>query len=57
MHALGRLMQLVGLGLPLVAVVMQLGNHISVRDMLLMLVAAACLFYLGRYVEGYFRRP
>ncbi len=55
MNALGRLLQLVGLiALPL-AIVMQLSG-LSVRDMLMMTIGGAALFYLGRLVEGYSRR-
>jgi hypothetical protein len=53
MRAIGRLLQMGGLGLPLLAIAMQLGDAISLTNMLAMLVAAVCLFYIGRIVEGY----
>lgn len=55
MTALGRLLQIVGLvALPL-AIVMQL-TGLGVRDMLMITIAGAALFYLGRVIEGYSRR-
>jgi hypothetical protein len=56
MRAVGRLGQLLGLGIPALAVVLQLNQSISSRDMLVMLVAAVCCFWIGRIVEG-FARP
>lgn len=56
MRAVGRLGQLLGLGLPALAVVLELNRAISLGQMLVMLVAAVCCFWIGRIVEG-FARP
>ena len=53
MKAIGRLGQLAGLVLPALAVVLQLNNSITTGPMLVMLVFAACCFWLGRILEGY----
>jgi hypothetical protein len=55
MRVLGRGLQIVGLIVPPLAIVMQLAETISLGQMLTMLVAAACLFWIGRIVEGYAR--
>lgn len=55
MRGLGKGLQLVGLVLPPLAIVLQLGNSISVWQMLVMLVASLAAFYLGRLLEGYAR--
>lgn len=54
MRALGKLLQLIGLGLPLIAVLAQLSNAISLGRMLVMMLAALAAFYIGRILEGYF---
>ena len=46
-------MQKLGLVIPPVAIVLQLVNSISLGQMLTMLVAAVCLFWIGRIIEGY----
>lgn len=55
MRSLGRGMQLLGLTLPPLSIVMQLMETITLGQMLTMLVAAACLFGIGRIIEGYSR--
>ena len=55
MHAVGRLLQLAGLGLPVIAVMMQVADQITVGKMLVMAVAAFSMFYIGRILEGYAR--
>ncbi len=52
MHAIGRLLQLLGLGLPLLAILAQLSNRISVGEMLAFLVAAMCPFWIGNLMSG-----
>jgi uncharacterized membrane protein len=44
-----------GLAIPAVAVLLELNHAISLGQMLVMLVAAVCSFWIGRIVEGYFR--
>ncbi|HVX61754.1 MAG TPA: hypothetical protein VHC19_14160 [Pirellulales bacterium] len=39
--------------IPPLAIVLQLANTIQVRQMLVMWVAAMCLFWIGRLLEGY----
>lgn len=53
MRTVGQLLERLGLFLPLVAIVLQLLAAITLRDMLIMLVAAVAMFYLGRLIEGY----
>ena len=55
-RGMGRLMQLAGLTLPIVAVLMQVTDQLSVGRMLVMAVAAISLFYIGRILEGYARQ-
>ena len=55
MAALGRLGQFLGLAIPAVAVLLELNHAISLGQMLVMLVAAVCSFWIGRILEGYFR--
>jgi hypothetical protein len=55
MRAVGRFAQLLGLTLPAVAVVLELGHTISLGQMLMLLVAAVCCFGIGRILEGYAR--
>ncbi|MFM8283953.1 MAG: hypothetical protein ACKOCW_10410 [Planctomycetaceae bacterium] len=53
LRTIGKLGQLIGLGLPVMAVMLQLGNAISASRMLAMLLTAVCCFWIGRIVEGY----
>ena len=53
MKALGRLLQVIGLTLPLLSIIMQLMNAIKANQMLVMLVASVCAFMIGRIMEGY----
>ena len=55
MRGLGRGLQVLGLVLPPLAMVLQLGEAISLGQMLTMLLAAVCCFGIGRIVEGYSR--
>jgi len=55
MRSIGRLMQLIGLTVPPISIVLQLGETISLGQMLTMLVASACSFGIGRILEGYAR--
>jgi len=55
-QAVGRLLQIVALVLPLLAILMQLSGGLDVKRMLVAAVAALALFYIGRIVEGYGRR-
>jgi hypothetical protein len=55
MRLVGRGLQLVGLGVPPLAIILELSESVSLGQMLLMLVAALCLFWIGRLVEGYSR--
>lgn len=57
MKSLGKLMQLVGLVMLPLAMMMEATGGLPrvqpVASMLLMMVFGFCLFYAGRYVEGY----
>ena len=55
MRHLGRGLQWLGLVVPPLGIFMQLSETISLGQMLIMLVAAVCLFWIGRLVEGYAR--
>lgn len=39
--------------LPAFAIVLELNHRITLGQMLVMLVAAVCCFWIGRIVEGY----
>lgn len=52
MHAIGRFAQFLGLGLPAVAILLELNRTISLGQMLVLLVFAVCLFWIGRILEG-----
>jgi len=54
-NLVGRLGQLLGLGIPALAIVLELNHAISLGQMLMMLVAAVCCFWIGRILEGYAR--
>jgi hypothetical protein len=60
MRSVGRLLQMLGLLLLPLAVVLELtkefGLPFGLKDMLVMLVFSAAVFYIGRLVEGYARR-
>jgi hypothetical protein len=56
MAAIGRLGQFLGLTIPAVAILLELNHAISLGQMLVMLVAALCCFWIGRIIEGYTRR-
>ncbi len=53
MHSIGRGMQKIGLFGPPLSILLQLAGAIDVKQMLAMLVASVCLFFIGRIVEGY----
>jgi len=53
MAAIGRLGQFLGLSIPAAAVLLELNHVITLGQMLVMLVAALCCFWIGRIVEGY----
>ncbi len=55
MRSIARLMQLLGLALVPLAVLLQLNLTISEGQLLLMGLAAFCLFWIGRILEGYAR--
>ena len=54
MRTFARLAQWLGLALPAVAVLLELGHRISLGQMLMMLVFAVCSFWIGRILETYF---
>jgi len=53
MRLLGRGAQFFGLVLPALAILLELNHAISLGQMLVMLVAAICCFWIGRILEGY----
>ncbi|HUY88530.1 MAG TPA: hypothetical protein VMV10_07335 [Pirellulales bacterium] len=53
MRAFGRLLQHLGLLVAPAAIILQLAEAINVKQMLAFAVAALCLFWIGRLVEGY----
>jgi len=55
MHLIGRLLQLVGLVVPPLAMLLQIMEQIRVGHMLLALVFGASAFFLGRLIEGHVR--
>lgn len=48
----GKAGQFLGLVLPALAIVLELQHAISLGQMLVMLVASVCFFWIGRIVEG-----
>lgn len=50
---IGKAGQWLGLTVPAVAVLLELNHQISLGQMLMMLVAAICCFWIGRILEGY----
>ena len=55
LQAIGRLGQLLGLGIPVFAMILPLTGRIRPSQMLVMLVAAVCCFGIGRILEGFSR--
>ena len=55
LHHVGKSGQLLGLGLPAIAILLELNRTITLGQMLVMLVAAVCCFSIGRILEGYSR--
>jgi hypothetical protein len=55
MITVGRLAQMVGLVLPGCAIILELNHRITLGQMLVMLVASVCCFWIGRIIEGYAR--
>ena len=53
MRVIGRLGQLVGLSMPVMAVMLELGGQITSGPMLVMLVFSICCFGIGRILERY----
>ena len=53
LRPLGRVMQIIGLVGPPLAIVLQLSSAITLGQMLTMLVACVALFAIGRIVEAY----
>lgn len=53
MASIGRLMQIIGLVVPPLSIIMQLQGAITLGQMLTILVACVCSFWIGRIVEGY----
>jgi hypothetical protein len=51
----GRSLQLVALGLLPIGMFLQLTEAISLGQMLTMMVAGVCSFFIGRILEGYAR--
>ena len=52
MKAIGRFGQLLGLGIPAFAIILELNHRITLGQMLMLLVAAVCCFWIGRILEG-----
>jgi hypothetical protein len=57
MYFLARSLQLVGLAIPPLAIIAQLGEHISLGEMLGFLVAAVAAFLLGYLLQRFSGRP
>jgi hypothetical protein len=56
MATFGRWLQIIGLVAPPLTIILQLQEQITSSQMLQLLIAALCLFFIGRIVEGYARR-
>jgi len=55
MRPIARLLQMAGLTIPFLAIILELSHAISLGQMLVMLVAAVCCFWIGRILEGFAR--
>ena len=53
LRAIGRLLQWIGLAMPLLAIFLQLPLAISLGQMLMMALGGLAAFWLGRIIEGY----
>jgi hypothetical protein len=53
MHAVARFLQMLGLTIPPLAIIAQLGEHISAGQMLQFLVVSVCLFTTGYLLQTY----
>ena len=53
MYAFARLLQIVGLTIPPLAIIAQLAESISAGQMLGFLVMAVCIFYIGNLLQRY----
>jgi hypothetical protein len=57
MQAFGRTLQIAGLVILPLSIMLELSGSLArsfgLNEMLIMLVFGACVFYLGRYLEGY----
>jgi hypothetical protein len=53
MHTVSRVLQVIGLTIPLLAIVAQLNERISLQQMLGFLVVAICLFSIGHLIQRY----
>jgi hypothetical protein len=51
MNGLGRLLQIAGLTIPLLAIFAQLERRITVGQLLTFLIAAMCLFWIGHLIR------
>lgn len=57
MRSLGRMLQVVGLAIPPLAMIAQLGQRISAGEMLKFLVAAVVAFGIGYLLQQYGGAP
>jgi len=57
MYTLARLLQIVGLVIPPLAIIAQLGEHITQGQMLGFLVASICVFMIGQTLQRTTGRP
>ncbi len=53
MYAVARLLQMIGLTIPPLAIIGQLNQAIDVRQMLILLVAAIAVFGIGYVLQHY----
>jgi hypothetical protein len=53
MRIVGRILQHLGLLLPPLSILLQLAGALPLNSMLVLLIAAVALFYIGRILEGY----
>jgi hypothetical protein len=53
MYTLGRILQGIGLAIPVLAIISQLQNGITAGQMLQFLVASVCVFSIGYVLQRY----
>jgi len=57
MYTIARILQIIGLVIPLLAIMAQLSESITLGQMLQFLVVSICVFLIGQILQRYTGRP